>query len=90
MLFFIIERFKHGDYRAVGARFREKGRMMPPGVEFIASWITPDGATCFQAMSAPSRAELDAWIGNWSDLVEFEVHAVEHPPEFWARVMPGG
>ncbi|MFM9959431.1 MAG: DUF3303 domain-containing protein [Phycisphaerales bacterium] len=88
MLFFVIERFRLGDYPAVGERFRAKGRMMPAGVEFIASWITPDGTTCFQAMSAPDRAALDAWTANWVDLVDFEVHRVEHPPEFWARVMP--
>lgn len=88
MHFFVIERFRNGDYHAVGARFRANGRMMPPGVEFIASWITPDGGTCFQAMSAPDRAAMDAWAANWSDLVDFEIHPVEHPPDFWARVSP--
>lgn len=36
MLFMVIE--KNKDAKAVYKRFREKGRMMPKGVTYIASW----------------------------------------------------
>lgn len=69
-LFMVIERMR--DPAAVYARFAEKGRMMPEGVEYIGSWVEPDRSRCFQLMRAESRALLDSWAANWSDLVEFE------------------
>lgn len=86
MLYLVIERFKNGDFRAVGARFRRQGRMMPPGVTYVGSWLTPDGRVCYQLTEAPDRAALDAWMDHWRDLVEFEVHVVEPSAEFWTRV----
>jgi len=32
MLFMVIERFKHGDPKPIGERFRRGGRMLPEGV----------------------------------------------------------
>ncbi len=37
MLFMIIEHFK--DVAATGERFRAKGRMLPEGVTYQASWV---------------------------------------------------
>lgn len=86
MLYMVIERFKNGDWRAVGERFRARGRMMPEnaGVEYVASWMSADGVSCYQIMKAPSRAALEPWIANWSDLVSFEVVEVRVSAEFWA------
>ena len=36
MLFMVIERFKGGDARSVGERFRHSGRMLPEGVAYHA------------------------------------------------------
>jgi hypothetical protein len=85
MLFMVVEHFKGGDPGPVGERFRASGRMLPAGVDYLASWLTPDGARCFQLMEAPDRAALDAWIARWSDLADFEVIDVETSAEFWAR-----
>jgi hypothetical protein len=87
MLFMVIERFKGGDPTPVGERFRAKGRMIPEnsGVDYVASWMTEDGAACFQVMRAPTREALDPWIAAWCDLVDFEVVPVLTSAEFWAQ-----
>jgi hypothetical protein len=85
MLFMVIERFKGGDPGPVGERFRRDGRMLPDDVDYVASWIEPDGSRCFQLMEAPSREALTPWMERWADLVEFEISAVDTSSEFWAR-----
>jgi hypothetical protein len=76
MLFHVTERFRGGDPEPVYRRFRERGRMAPDGVEYVASWVTDDLTTCFQVMEADSRDALDVWIERWSDLVDFDVAEV--------------
>lgn len=85
MLFMIIERFKDGDEKRIGERFRERGRMMPADVVYHASWLCPTTMRCWQLMEAPTRASLDPWLEKWRDLMEFEVVAVETSAEFWAK-----
>jgi hypothetical protein len=81
----VIERFKDGDPSRVGERFAQRGRMLPEGVSYDASWLDEAGTRCFQVMEATDRAALDEWIGKWSDLVDFEVVPVLTSQEFWAR-----
>ncbi len=88
MLFMVIERYRSGDAVAVGERFRARGRMMPAGVEYVASWMRPDGSACYQVMEAPSRESLDGWIRNWEDLVAFEVEPVLASADYWRGVPP--
>ena len=76
MLFMVIEHFKNGDPRPVYARFHERGRLAPPGLTYVNSWVTSDRSTCYQVMESPTRELLDAWIAAWSDLVDFEVFPV--------------
>jgi hypothetical protein len=85
MLFMVIERFKNGDWRPVGERFRARGRMMPEGVVYRASWVDSTGARCFQIMEAPDLELLDRWAGHWDDLVDFEIIPVLTSSEFWAK-----
>jgi len=73
MLYMIIEHFKNGDAAPVYARFRERGRLAPAGLEYVNSWVTRDLADCYQVMKCDDRALLDEWIAAWSDLVDFEV-----------------
>jgi hypothetical protein len=72
----ILERFRNSDPVPVYRRFREQGRLAPEGLSYISSWVTEDLSTCYQVMETADRALLDAWVGHWSDLVEFEVHEV--------------
>jgi len=76
VLYMIIEHYRNGDPKPVYARFREKGRMAPEGLEYVDSWVTHDLAHCYQIMRCDDRRLLDEWIAAWSDLVEFEVHPV--------------
>jgi len=87
VLFHVTERYRDGDPAPVYRRFRERGRMAPDGVEYVASWVTDDLGTCFQVMEAETREALDAWIANWSDLVDFEVVAVVTSAEAAQRAL---
>ena len=69
----VIERFKGGDARAVYQRFRERGRQAPDGLRYLDSWVDLAGARCFQLMQTDSADLFEAWIGRWSDLIDFEV-----------------
>jgi hypothetical protein len=84
MPFMVIERFRNGDVRPIGERFKESGRMPPEGVECHASWVDTIGAGCFQVMGAPNPELLKVWIGRWDDLIDFEVIPVVASSEFWS------
>ena len=73
MLYMVIERFKEGAAPEVYRRFREKGRIMPEGLEYVSSWIDLDFKVCYQLMQTEQYALFDGWIENWSDLMEFEI-----------------
>jgi hypothetical protein len=73
MLFMVIETFRGGDPRPVYERFAAQGRLAPPGLDYVASWVTADLQRCYQVMSCDDRSLLDQWIARWTDLVEFEV-----------------
>jgi hypothetical protein len=81
----VIERFKQGDPKLVGERFRRQGRMLPEGVTYHASWMDLKGTRCFQLMEASSAELLATWANSWSDLVEFEVVPVATSREYWSR-----
>jgi hypothetical protein len=74
--YLIIERFKDGDAVPVYRRFREQGRLAPPGLTYVSSWVNEQLTTCYQVMESANRTLLDQWIRQWSDLVDFEVHPV--------------
>jgi hypothetical protein len=86
MLYMIIEHFRDGDPAPVYHRFREKGRLAPDGLEYIASWVTDDLKRCFQVMRCDDRALLDEWMASWADIVDFEVIPVITSAEASAKV----
>jgi hypothetical protein len=75
----VIERFK--DVPAIYQRLREKGRMMPEGLEYVSSWIDIDMKTCWQLMRAENESLFRAWTDNWKDLMDFEVVSVRTSSE---------
>ena len=85
MLFMVIERFKDGDARPIGERFKLSGRMLPEGVTYHASWVDAGGTRCFQIMEAPDAESLNAWIACWQDLIDFEIVPVLTSTDFWAK-----
>jgi hypothetical protein len=74
--YLIIEHFRDGNAIPVYRRFRERGRMAPDGLNYIASWVSEDLTKCYQIMETPHRALLDQWMKSWIDLIEFEIHPV--------------
>lgn len=85
MLFMVIERFKHGNPNPVGERFRQRGRMLPEGVLYHASWVDNAGVRCFQVMEAPNSESLETWIRQWDDLIDFEIVPVLTSSDFWSK-----
>ena len=75
-LYMVVEHFKNNDAVAVYRRFRDSGRMTPEGVVYLSSWVDDRFERCYQLMETHDRRLLDEWIANWSDLVDFEIHAV--------------
>ncbi len=81
MHYMVVERFKPGAAPEIYRRLKERGRMMPAGLEYVASWIADDFTICWQVMQADDRALFDQWIANWSDLMEFEIIPVRTSAE---------
>ena len=73
MLFMIIEKFHPGKGKLIYQRFKEKGRMMPEGVEYINSWINEPVSICYQVMESDCLEKIQEWISHWSDIADFEV-----------------
>ena len=73
MLFMVIERFKNRDAVAVYRRYKERGRMMPEGLEYVESWVETDFNRCFQLMESNDLRLFEQWTVQWQDLVEFEI-----------------
>lgn len=89
MQYMIVEHFRGGQPQAVYARFRERGRLAPPGLRYVASWVSAAGDRCFQVMECEDRALLDAWMAAWADLVVFDVIPVISSEEAAALFTPG-
>jgi hypothetical protein len=87
LLYMIIEHFKNRDPVPVYRRFQDRGRLAPEGLRYVSSWVDEKLERCFQLMEAEDRKHLDEWVGNWNDLVEFEVYPVISSNEAAERVL---
>jgi hypothetical protein len=88
MLYMVIETFQGGNPVPVYRRFRDRGRLMPEGIEYLGSWVTDDLRRCFQIMECQDRRLLDQWMTNWTDVIEFEVIPVVTSAAAAAAVAP--
>ena len=75
----VVERFKDGP--AIYRRLREKGRMMPEGLEYVSSWIDVELKTCWQLMRTEDESLFRVWTDNWRDLMDFEIVPVRTSAE---------
>jgi hypothetical protein len=87
LLYMIVEHFKNGDPLPIYRRFREHGRLAPEGLNYISSWVDEKLERCFQLMETNDVTQLNEWIANWSDIVEFEVYPVISSKEAAERVL---
>ena len=88
MLYMVIERFKNGDAVAVYRRLRDRGRMAPPGLQYVSSWVETNWDRCFQLMECDDPQLFDEWIAQWRDLVEFELVPVVPSKDAAALIDP--
>jgi hypothetical protein len=87
-LYMVVEQFKNKDAVPVYRRFRDSGRMAPAGLIYVSSWVDDKLECCYQLMETHDRKLLEQWMANWSDLVNFEVHAVLTSKEAAERIAP--
>lgn len=88
MLYMIVENFRGGDPVPVYRRFRDRGRMAPDGLHYLASWVTDDFRRCYQVMECEDPQLLEHWMVNWRDLIEFDVVRVNTSPAAAAAMAP--
>jgi hypothetical protein len=88
MLFMVIERFKEPGAVAVYRRARDQGRLLPEGLQYVASWVERDFTRCFQLMQTEDASLLEVWASRWQDLVDFEIIPVRTSAEAAAVIAP--
>lgn len=71
MRYMLVERFAQGA-RPVYERAEITGRLLPPGLHYVESWVAESLDKCFQLMETDDPRLLDDWMKQWSDLVVFE------------------
>ena len=82
----VIETFVEGA-RPVYERAAASGRMLPPGLRYVDSWIDEGLQRCFQLMETDDPSLLDRWTDEWSDLVSFEIVPLISSAEAAARAL---
>jgi hypothetical protein len=88
--YMVIETYTNGP-EAVYRRAAERGRMLPPGLVYVDSWVVDDNALdrCFQLMESDDAALFDTWTAAWADLATVEIHPVIDSTEVAAHVAVG-
>ena len=87
-LYMVVEHFKGGDAVPVYRRFRDRGRLAPPGLTYVSSWVDTRLERCYQLMETDDRQLLDDWMAQWTDIVDFEVYPVITSAEAAERIAP--
>jgi Protein of unknown function (DUF3303) len=84
--YMVVETFTRGA-GPVYERAAQRGRMLPPGLEYVDSWVDAGSLDrCFQLMETEDPSLFDEWIAAWADLAEFEVVPVIDSAAAAARV----
>ena len=89
MLYMVIEYFNAGAAPEIYRRARTRGRQLPPGLEYVDSWVDLEYSRCFQLMRTDDESLFEAWIAAWSDLVRFEVIPVRTSQDAANRIAAG-
>jgi hypothetical protein len=55
---------------------------------YVSSWVDDKFERCYQVMETDDRGLLDAWMANWNDLIDFEVHTVVTSYEAAQKIAP--
>ena len=88
MVYMVYEKFKTAGAKDVYRRSKEKGRMMPEGLNYISSWVDLGFTQCFQLMETEDFTLFSQWTEQWKDIVEFEIIPVRTSAEAMAVIAP--
>jgi hypothetical protein len=88
MLYMVIEHFREGAAPEIYRRAREKGRMLPDGLEYISSWVDLEFKICYQLMRTDDVSLFAEWTNAWRDLAEFEIVPVRTSAEASQIIAP--
>lgn len=70
----VIETFANQDMIPVYKKVREGGRLLPPGLNYVDSWVEPTLGRCFQLMECDDLRLIQQWILQWRGTgITFEV-----------------
>jgi hypothetical protein len=82
----VVETFTQGP-GPVYERAAERGRMLPPGLAYVDSWVEERRLDrCFQLMETDDPSLFQEWTASWSDLADFEIVPVIGSSEAAARL----
>jgi len=84
----VYEKFKTAGAKDVYRRSKEKGRMMPEGLNYVSSWVDLEFTQCFQLMETEDFGLFSQWTEQWKDIVEFEIIPVRTSAEAMAVIAP--
>jgi Protein of unknown function (DUF3303) len=82
----VVETFTRGAH-PIYERAAANGRMLPPGLRYVDSWIDERLERCFQLMETDDPELFEVWIDRWRDLADFEVVPVIGSAEAGARAL---
>ena len=88
MLYMVYEKYKTAGAMDVYRRAKEKGRMLPDGLNYISSWVDLEFTRCFQLMETEDVRLFSQWTEFWQDLVEFEIIPVRTSAEAMTAIAP--
>ena len=89
MLFMVVEHFRNNDMVPVYQRWRQAGRSLPEGLDYVDSWVAANFSRCFQLMRCNDLRVIQAWILEWRGSgVTFEIVPVVSSAETRAVVEP--
>ncbi len=63
MRYMVVERFKSEGAKAIDERVRERGRMLPDGLEYVDGWVSGRLDMCFQLMDCEEKLTLETARG---------------------------
>ena len=81
MLYMVVEHFNPEAAVEIYRRARDIGRQLPPGLEYVDSWVDVEYSKCFQIMRTEDPSVFDIWTKAWNDLVNFEIIPVRTSTE---------
>lgn len=84
----VVERFKPDAAVEIYRRATTQGRLLPEGLEYVASWVDLEFNTCFQIMQTENPETFQHWVSRWEDLADFDITPVRTSAEAFQIIAP--